>query len=162
MFLFDLDADYHELHNLKDEKPAEFTRMLGLLNTFLASVNMSQHEETKCAQRDHGPDTPHKPAGPAPPPRTDCTWTENTGQKGSDIDMISGTASKEECCARCWANPACKASDFHGKICHLKGENTPIARHDGSVSCAPKRDLDSNTATDTMECGASTVCQGPL
>jgi hypothetical protein len=32
-------------------QPAEFQRMLGLLNTFLTSVNMSQYEETKCAIR---------------------------------------------------------------------------------------------------------------
>ena len=51
MFLFDLDKDYSELHNLREEEPAEFQRMLGLLNTFLASVNMSQYEETKCAIR---------------------------------------------------------------------------------------------------------------
>jgi len=172
MFLFDLDEDYHELHNLNPaapgkSEPAEFERMLGLLNTFLASVNMSQHEETKCAQRDHGgPDAHRAPAGPAPPPRTDCAWAENTGQKGSDIAAVHAV-SKEECCARCWANPHCAAADLaqateKGGMCHLKGEDSPIARHDGSISCVPKRDLESRTATDTMECGASTVCQGPL
>ena len=72
--LFDLDEDYHELHNLNPaapgkSEPAEFERMLGLLNTFLASVNMSQHEETKCAQRDHGgPDAHRAPAYPTASP----------------------------------------------------------------------------------------------
>jgi hypothetical protein len=162
MFLFDLDRDYSELHNLREEQPAEFKRMLGLLNEFLASVNMSQYEETKCAIRDRGPDTTHKHHGPLPPPRTDCTWSTNTGQQGSDIDNVVATT-KEECCALCWANPQCRAADFTGgKTCHIKGANNPIARNDGSISCVPKRDLDSLTSTDTMECGASTICQGPL
>jgi hypothetical protein len=69
---------------------------------------------------------------------------------------------REECCALCWANAGCHAADFHGGVCHIKGEDSPVARNDGSVSCVPKRDLESLTATDTMECGASTICQGPL
>ena len=171
MFLFDLDADYSELHNLNPavpgaSQPAEFTRMLGLLNTFLGSVNMSQHEETKCAIRDHSPPSP--PHGPMPPPRSDCTWQNNSGQNSSDIDSRRVEV-KEECCALCWANPNCHAADLAqpdahgGGLCHLKSsKNSPTPRNDGSVSCVPKRDLATMTATDTMECGASTICQGPL
>jgi hypothetical protein len=166
MFLFDLDSDYSELRNLNPaapgpSEPAEFKRMLGLLNTFLASVNHSQYFETKCAIRDHPSHA--APSGPPPPPRTDCTWTSNTGQRASDI-ASAPAETREECCAWCWANAACRAADWTGdKLCHLKSANNPIARNDGSVSCVPKRDLDARTVSGgTMECGASTICQGPL
>ena len=165
MFLFDLDSDYSELHNLNPSvpgpsQPEQFTRMLGLLNTFLGSVNMSQYQETKCAIRDRA--APPPPPGPLPPPRSDCSWAENTGQVGSDIATIKTVNTKEECCALCWANRNCHASDFSNSTCHIKAENKPIKRNDGSVSCVPKRDLASLTTTDTSECGASTICQGPL
>lgn len=52
--------------------------MMGLLDTFLASVNRSQYTETKCAIRDHSHPAP---SGPLPAPRSDCTWTNSTGQK---------------------------------------------------------------------------------
>ena len=47
-FLFNLADDYHELHDLKASEPAQFARMLGLLTDFLASVDNSQANETRC------------------------------------------------------------------------------------------------------------------
>ena len=37
MFLFDLDHDYHELHNLREAQPAEFTRTHACLLTHAKS-----------------------------------------------------------------------------------------------------------------------------
>ena len=56
------------------------------------------------------------------------------GQEGSDLYNRQVT-SKKECCGVCWADTKCKAADFHNKICHVKAENKPVPRKDGSVSC---------------------------
>jgi hypothetical protein len=137
-FLFNLDTDYHELHDLSASEPEQFERMSTLLENFLASVENSQANETKCGK--YGPPSPAPPTpapGPLPPARTDCKWTENTGQVGSDIAERK-VASKEECCSLCWADSMCKAADFTGEhLCHLKGTNEPVHRADGSVSCVP-------------------------
>jgi hypothetical protein len=135
-FLFDLDTDYHELHDLSASEPEQFERMSTLLEDFLASVENSQENETKCGK--YAPPSPAPPTpapGPLPPKRTDCKWTLNTGQHGGDISTRDAT-SKEECCGLCWANTDCKAADFTGgKTCHLKAANMPVDRNDGSISC---------------------------
>lgn len=140
-FLFDLDADYHELHDLSASEPEEFKRMSTLLEDFIASVQNSQANETKCGK--YGPPTPEPaptPApGPAPAPRTDCKWATNTGQNGTDL-YARNVSSKEECCAICWAEARCKAADFHGHTCHIKDADAPKPRNDGSVSCVPMKD----------------------
>lgn len=134
-FLFDLDTDYHELHDLSSSNPSQFQRMSGLLSDFIASVKYSQQNETGCGK--HKPSPAPSPPGPLPPPRTDCKWVENMGQHASDIARHA-VKSKEECCGLCWADPACKAADWtQGRDCHLKASNQPVARDDGSVSCVP-------------------------
>lgn len=49
-YLFNLASDRHELHDLKHSEPAQYSRMQGLLQDFLASVHNSQHNETRCAK----------------------------------------------------------------------------------------------------------------
>jgi hypothetical protein len=135
-FLFDLSTDYHELNDLSESNPGQFKRMKGLLDAFIASVTNSQANETKCGK--YAPPPAPTPPTPLPPKRTDCKWIENSGQQGSDLAVPSNVGSKEECCGVCWANKACVAADYTtGGLCHLKGENKPIARSDGSISCAP-------------------------
>lgn len=58
--LYDLDADWHELHDLSTEQPAQFAHMKHLLDEFLASVANSQDNETHCGQ--------YAPPAPAPQP----------------------------------------------------------------------------------------------
>jgi len=48
--LFDLERDYHELHDLSAAEPEQLRRMSGLLDAFLASVENSQANETKCGK----------------------------------------------------------------------------------------------------------------
>ena len=89
------------------------------------------------------PDKLRQDVPPPLPPRSDCAWTVDSGQWGGDIDSAR-VSHKEECCALCWANPACHAADLAspnstgGGICHLKAENSPATRNDGSISCVPK------------------------
>ena len=138
--LFNLDTDYHELHDLSASEPAQFARMSTLLDAFIASVNYSQAVEVGCGK--YAPPPAPSPPTPAPSPRSDCTWASNMGQSGSDI-AEHAAATKEECCGMCWADAECKAADFTGgKLCHLKGENAPVERADGSVSCVPLKDAD--------------------
>merc|ERR1711939_852760 len=92
-FLFDLDTDYHELHDLTLTNPDQFKRMSGLLNDFIASVQYSQQNETGCGK--HHP-SPAPPPGPLPPSRTDCKWANNTGQSAGDF-AHRVVQSKEEC-----------------------------------------------------------------
>merc|ERR1712203_145734 len=61
--LFDLDRDYHELHDLANDEPDQYQRMMDLLNDFLASVDNSQANETMCGN--YAP-TP-APTPPSPP-----------------------------------------------------------------------------------------------
>ena len=137
-FLFDLDNDYHELYDLSTSEPQQFQRMSALLDVFLASVNNSQANEVGCGKYAPPPaPTPTPPPTPQPQPRSDCQWALNMGQKEADI-YTRGAASREDCCAMCWAEPKCVAADFTGgKTCHIKGKNNPIPRADGSVSCVP-------------------------
>ena len=76
--LFNLDSDYHELHPLNEQEPAQFARMMKLMDGFMASIQNSQANETKC-----GKYNPYKPPPPAPrppaKPSSKCTWKENTG-----------------------------------------------------------------------------------
>lgn len=87
---------------------------------------------------------------PVPVPKLACDWKNNTAQSGKDLHNAVGAATKEECCALCWANPHCAAADFNHAstgqktpslrtFCHLKGANLPKQRKDGSVSCLPTR-----------------------
>jgi arylsulfatase A-like enzyme len=55
--LFDLDRDRHELHDLGGAQPERLARMKRMLDDFLASVENSQANETRCG----------KYAPPAPP-----------------------------------------------------------------------------------------------
>ena len=141
-FLFDLDADYHELHDLSASEPAQLARMSALLDAFLASVNNSQANEVGCGKYAPPPaPTPPPPPTPLPPKRSDCSWAVNMGQHGSDLGNPRTVASKEECCGLCWADAACKAADYaKSGLCHLKGDNVPIARNDGSISCLALKD----------------------
>ena len=143
-FLFDLDADYHELHDLSASEPAQLARMSALLDAFLASVNNSQANEVGCGKYAPPPaPTPAPPPMPLPPKRTDCSWAVNMGQQGSDLGNPRTVASKEECCGLCWADAACKAADYaKSGLCHLKGDNVPIARDDGSISCVALKDAE--------------------
>ena len=118
--------------------------MTALLDAFIASVENSQANETKCGK--YAPPSPAVPTpapGPLPPARTDCKWAENMGQRASDLpsSRIGSIKSREECCALCWAEPQCKAADFTGGAsCHLKATNEPVPRADGSISCVPLKD----------------------
>jgi|EP01043_Picozoa_sp_COSAG02_P036674 alpha-L-fucosidase len=77
--------------------------------------------------------------------RSNCAWANDTGQWGGDIDTAKVVLSKEECCALCWASSLCQAADLAqpnasgAGLCHLKSEDSPAARKDGSISCVPKR-----------------------
>ena len=103
----------------------------------------SSFHEVDTAPRKLRQDVPSPPPPPPPPRRSDCAWTVNRGQWGGDIGSAR-VSSKEQCCALCWANPACHAADLASPnstgagICHLKAENSPATRNDGSVSCVPK------------------------
>jgi arylsulfatase A-like enzyme len=72
-FLFDLDTDYHELNDLSEKNPEQFTRMSTLLAEFLASVENSQANETHCGK--------YNPHPPSQAERNDsfsdrvCEWT---------------------------------------------------------------------------------------
>ena len=59
--LFDLDKDYNELHDLSHAEPAQFRRMRGLLDQFLASVENSQANETRCGKFRPPPPPPSPP-----------------------------------------------------------------------------------------------------
>jgi arylsulfatase A-like enzyme len=48
-YLFNLADDYHELHDQKKAEPARLAAMQQQLTDFLASIQHSQKEETKCA-----------------------------------------------------------------------------------------------------------------
>lgn len=144
--LFNLDDDYHELHDRAKEEPQQFERMKALLDGFLLSVKNSQANETKC-----GPYAPSPSPAPPSPPRTDCAWSKETGLEGSDIDVL-GVTTKEGCCGACWARPDCAAADFTGgKTCHLKEAHEPKPRHDGSISCVPKRSSSSALLVESGE-----------
>ena len=56
--LFDLDHDYHELHDLASTKPGQLKRMMQLLGRFLASVENSKANETRCGKY-APPSAPH-------------------------------------------------------------------------------------------------------
>ena len=58
--LFDLDADYHELHDLSGAQPERLARMQALLDGFLASVENSKANETKCGK--YAPPPPSAPS----------------------------------------------------------------------------------------------------
>ena len=49
-YLFDLDTDYHELHDRKADSPEVFQNMLKMLTEFKASIKRSQIDETGCAK----------------------------------------------------------------------------------------------------------------
>lgn len=49
--LFDLDSDYHELHDLSASQPERLARMKRMLDDFQASVAFSQWNETRCKRR---------------------------------------------------------------------------------------------------------------
>lgn len=128
-FLYNLEQDYNELHDLKTVEPDMLQRLVGLLAEFNTSVVNSQVTETKCA----------KSIGPLGPvtPSSDCTFSNNTGLNGGDIYSVKVT-SQEECCGVCRNTPGCAASDFTGgSVCHLKEENSPKLRNDGSVASVP-------------------------
>ena len=48
-FLFNLTADYNELVDLKAMQAEEFARLKALLDSFVASCESSQANETGCA-----------------------------------------------------------------------------------------------------------------
>ena len=48
-YLFNLDEDYHELHDLKATEATRYNMMQQQLNDFLASIANSQANETKCS-----------------------------------------------------------------------------------------------------------------
>ena len=70
--LFDLDADYHELHDLSQDQAHKvtYTKMMGMMADFLTSVAFSQANETGC-----------RPGGRPPMfsierhPTAECGWT---------------------------------------------------------------------------------------
>ena len=139
--LFDLSVDLSEKHNLATTYPQVLAAIEANFTAWYDSVQHSRSDESRCGGKPPPAPTPQ----PTPPmPRSDCMWANNTGLYGTDIVKISNVASKELCCGLCWGNPKCKAADYNnfhssGKECHLKSENTPVARHDGSMSCVPQR-----------------------
>lgn len=146
--LFDLENDYHELKDLSVDEPEQYQRMKGLLDEFLASVENSQANETKCGK--------YAPAPPPTPPSDECDWHENTGLDGSDMksEVVKTIETKEDCCGLCKATEGCVAADFnligletldenlnHVEAeykCHLKEAYSPKDRFDGSIACVPR------------------------
>jgi arylsulfatase A-like enzyme len=49
-YLFDLETDYHELHDRKADSPKIFENMLKMLAEFKSSITTSQMEETGCGK----------------------------------------------------------------------------------------------------------------
>ena len=58
-YLFDVVADYHELHDLKATIPEEWTRMKRLYDDAMASIHFSQVNESQCC----GTMQPNSPEG---------------------------------------------------------------------------------------------------
>lgn len=135
-YLFNLANDRHELVNLKDTEPAQFSRMMGLYTGMLASIKNSQINETGCG----GPPPPPPPTAPQPPPApsSDCTWYPNSGLNGSDI-QTRHASTKEECCGFCKSVKGCAAADFGSGLCHLKSFFQRKVRS-GSTACVPSQD----------------------
>ena len=133
-YLFNLKDDYHELVNMADKEAARFASMTEWKDTFLASIQNSQVNETKCKAGPPGP------PGPPPPPSSACTFTSGAGLDGADAYMKIVHA-KEVCCAVCRADPKCTASTFDQGDCHVKYETPKIVtgRAPGSYVCVPTK-----------------------
>ena len=148
--LYDLSVDLSEKNDLATTFPGVLAAIEANFTAWYDSVQHSRTHEAKCGgSPPKAPTPPPKaptpppPPTPAPAPRSDCTWRNSTGLEGRDIDTISDVASKELCCSLCWGNPNCRAADYNDlkgtNVCHLKSEETPETRHDGSISCVPQR-----------------------
>jgi hypothetical protein len=72
----------HELNDLSESEPEVFKRMSGLLVDFLASVENSQANETKCGK--YGPNATAAAAHPLAPSKNDnvCAWTVCETEEG--------------------------------------------------------------------------------
>jgi hypothetical protein len=145
-YLFNLDRDYHELHDQKAAEPARLAAMQAQLTEFLASIANSQHNETKCAggRRPPHPHPPPPPPDPPVPPSTSCNFTQGEG-------LVCGNAyerkvhTKEQCCGECMADKLCTAATFNKGKCNVKHVAFPsdcpraTDRGPGSFVCVPHR-----------------------
>ena len=134
-YLFNLNEDYHELYDKKNDEPERFESMKNQLSSFLASIKNSQVNETRCAS------SPPSPS-PPPSPSSACQFIQGVGLNASDFRHFH-YKSKEECCGACIADKACTASCFDGKMCHVKHGKTapPIVHGRGNDSfvCIPSK-----------------------
>ena len=151
-YLFDVVADYHELHDLKATQPAEWTRMKKLYDEAMLSIHFSQVNETQCCDApqpdspegryacrlggEPGPDGGKRKDVAARPPSSECEWHVDTGLDGADI-ATTVAETKEECCGTCRAVEGCTGTDLSGRRCHLKTGRLKMTPRLGTVSCVP-------------------------
>jgi hypothetical protein len=142
-YLFNIADDYHELHDKKEAEPARYQQMLTQANAFLASIQNSQVNETKCKASKPPKPTPAPPTPPtpAPAPSSACNFTEYAGLHNADASTIKGVTTKEACCGACMADMQCGGATHDGSTCHIKHGKPEIVgnRPKGSFVCIPER-----------------------
>ena len=134
-YLFNLDDDYHELHDMKTTEAGRYTSMMQQLTDFRASIQNSQVNESGCGRA--SPPRPSPPSPPAPPSSA-CTFISGAGLNGSNAERIHAT-SKEACCGLCVAVKACRMATYTSgaNLCNMKDTVDPVVhgRSPHSVVC---------------------------
>ena len=89
-FLFNLVSDPTESHDLSKQQPARFASMVAAMNSWSASIKVSQVKESQCAQGGGSGPAPPAPPMPPTPPSGGFTLNDSTGHcltlsKSSDM-----------------------------------------------------------------------------
>ena len=141
--LFDLAADLGEHTDLSKTLPDVFAAIQANFSTWYASVLHSIVNESQC--HSVGPPTP-KPPTPAPapgPPSSECEFDQDMaldGQHDTEIALVYGTKSKEDCCGYCMRNVACAGAAYHTSgECTLRKHPLSKKKQAGAVVCAKKK-----------------------
>lgn len=93
---------------------------------------------------------PPSPPGPPPPPAShgrfqplrnasNCTWHPGLGSHDGAVKRLEAVASKEACCAGCFATSHCVLATFVGGGCYLHATVTKTMKVPASMGCVTGR-----------------------